>query len=128
MLPEGTQQMLSDKLAGALPEGMGENIGEGIKMFNQAKDAFEQFKGITGGDAPAPTFNEFEDFEELMAFEEEDLSELKFFGGESNASFEERKAERQKYVDQCNVGKAEFKKEIDHSREMLVKLRNHDFV
>lgn len=91
MLPEGTQQMLSDKLAGALPEGMGENIGEGLKMFNQAKDAFEQFKGVTGGDAAGetPTFNEFEDFEELMAFDE-DLTEMKFFGGESNASFAER--------------------------------------
>lgn len=38
MLPEGTLENL--KIPG-LPEGMQENIGKGVKIFNQAKEVFE---------------------------------------------------------------------------------------
>jgi hypothetical protein len=88
MLPEGSMEKLG--LPGSLPDDIPEKVDKGVKMFNQAKDAFTAISGALGGGKQA---EEFEDFEELMAFdEEENVTELfKFMGGESNASFAERK-------------------------------------
>ena len=93
MLPEGTLDNL--KIPG-LPEGMTEKIGKGVEMFNQAKDAFEKFggadaiKAFTGGTGGKQA-QEFEDFEEFMDFDfDEDMTDLKFIGGESDGEFAQR--------------------------------------
>merc|ERR1711976_804246 len=71
MLPEGTMANL--KIPG-LPEGMTQNISKGVKLFNQGKEVFEQFKDGDYGGALKNIQNayqehrggstEFEDFEE----------------------------------------------------------------
>jgi hypothetical protein len=78
MLPEGA--MSGMKIPG-LPEGMAEKVGSGVKMFKQAEGLFKAF---SGGDKA-----EFEDFEEDMQLEDE-LTEAKFFGGESDSAYAER--------------------------------------
>lgn len=100
MLPEGTMSKL--KIPG-LPEGMQSKVTEGVKMFNQAKGIFDKFAGGAK--------EEFEEFEEDLDFdlEEEDMTELKFLGGESSGDFAKRVALRNKYVATCEKGKAEFK-------------------
>jgi hypothetical protein len=56
-----------------------------------------------------------------------DLTENRFFGGETDAQFQERVDDRNRYVAQCNKGKQEFAQEIGKSKAMLLKLAHHDF-
>lgn len=103
---------MQEKIIGGLPKGLVGKADTAMKTFNQAKGIFDAF---AGGDK-----QEFEDFEEM--FEDEDLTEMKFLGGESKADFQKRIALRNKYVAQCNSEKKVFASVIGKHTATLKKL------
>lgn len=103
---------MQDKIIAGLPKGLVGKADTAMKTFNQAKGIFDAF---AGGDK-----QEFEDFEEM--FEDEDLTEMKFLGGESKADFQKRIALRNKYVAQCNSEKKVFASVIGKHTATLKKL------
>ena len=128
MLPEGAMANL--KIPG-LPDGMAQNLTKGVKLFEQGQQVFQQFKdgdyggaieGITNAyKEHSSSGKEFEfDFDDF----EEDMTDLKFIGGESNAAYADRVKDWQNAINMCKKEKQVFAQTIGKAKCNFSRKRN----